>query len=444
MLALALPVVFAEIGWMFMTIVDTIMVGNLGPAAIGATGVGSSAFYSFTIFGMGLLLGLDTLVSQSYGAGKLEDCHHSLAQGVYVAVALTPPLMVLFHFMTPMFYALGVNVQVSALAGPFLSMLSWSTLPLLLYAAFRRYLQGTGHVRPVMFVLLSANVINWFANWLLIEGRWGFPALGVVGSALSTCLARIYMAGSLAGLIWWIERGKKPGLRSLFRRPDITRVLLLLRIGFPAATQIMLEVGAFSAAAIVAGGLTPAALAAHQIAINCASLTYMVPLGVASAAAVAVGHSIGRRQLLLARREGFLAIGLGGSFMTLAALVFWLLPEPILRVYTTNSEVLTIGRNLLAIAALFQLFDGIQTVATGALRGLGNTRTPMLMNLAGYWLFGLPLGYVLCTRGSLGIYGLWIGLSLALIIIAVFLLYSWQHHSRELVCSGSGRQELSC
>ena len=433
MLALAVPVIFAELGWMSMTVVDTIMVGRLGPAAIGATAIGSSAFYSFGIFGMGLLLGLDTLVSQSYGAGKPEDCHHSLTQAVYLALGITVPLMVLFYFIPPAFMALGINAEVSVLAGPFLTVLSWSTLPLLLYAAFRRYLQGIGHVRPVMFVLISSNFVNWLFNYLLIEGHWGFPALGVPGSALSTCLARGYMAVSLAAFIWWIERDTEPGIRSLFRKPDFERIGKLLRIGFPAATQILLEVGAFGAAAVLAGRLTPAALAAHQIALNSAAVAYMVPLGISSAAAVAVGQAVGRRDSSAARRSGFIAIGMGCVFMLCSATVFLVAPGPLLRMYTDDAGVVAIGRKLLSIAALFQLFDGVQTVATGSLRGLGNTRTPMLANLSGYWLIGLPLGYFLCFHGGHGVYGLWLGLTVALILISVFLLNSWARHSKTLV-----------
>lgn len=340
LLQLAIPVVLAELGWYSMTIVDTIMVGRIGPAAIGAAGIGSSAFYTFAIFAMGLLLGLDTLVSQSWGAGDRSDCHHSLAQGVYLSLAVTTPLMIAFAFMPPLFSAGGVNREVSKLAGPFLTTLSWSTLPLLLYAAFRRYLQGIGHVRPVMFVLISSNLVNWFGNWLLIEGHWRFPALGVVGSALSTCVARVYMAAALGLFIWWLERGSKPGLTSLFRKPDLIRLRMLLRLGFPAAMQIMLEIGAFGAAAVLAGRLTPAALAAHQISINCAALTYMVPLGVSSAAAVAVGQSIGRREFSRARREGYMAIGLGCAFMSCSGLLFWLSPSPLLRVYTPDTRFL--------------------------------------------------------------------------------------------------------
>lgn len=429
MIGLAVPVVLAELGWMSMTVVDTIMVGRLGPAAIGATGIGGSLFYSFAIFGMGLLLGLDTLVSQSWGAGRREDCHHSLAQGVYLALIVAPCLMFVFAFMPPLVALSGVNAQVSGLAGPFLTTLSASTLPLLLYAAFRRYLQSTGRVRPVMFVLLTANLINWLFNWFLIEGHWGFRALGVVGSALSTCIARVYMAVMLAIFIWWFERNTQPGVVDLARRPDFRRLWLLLRIGFPAAVQILLEVGAFGAAAVLAGRLTATSLAAHQIAITCAALSYMVPLGVSSAAAVAVGQAVGQRNPGLARRRGFIAISLACAFMLCSAVCFLALPKQILRIYTNDGDVLLTGTGLLAIAALFQLFDGIQTVATGALRGLGNTRVPMLVNLAGYWALGLPIGYALCFHFRYGIYGLWCGLTVSLIIIAIFLLRYWQRYS---------------
>ncbi len=417
---------------MSMSVVDTIMVGRLGPEAIGAIGLGSSAYYTLAIFGMGLLLGLDTLVSQSYGAGDREDCHRSLAQGVYGAVFITVPLMVIFWFMPPAFLALGINVTVSAMAGDFLTVLSLSTLPLLLYGAFRRYLQGMGHVRPVMFVLISANLINWFFNWLLIQGHWGLPTLGVIGSALSTCLARLYMAAALAFFIWWFERGLTPGFRNIIQGPDWRRLRLLARIGLPAATQILLEIGAFGAAAVLAGRLNAIALAAHQIAINCAAVSYMVPLGIASAGAVAVGQAIGRREPDVARRDGWIAICLASAFMTCSAIAFLTIPRQIIRIYTSDSDVVRIGVGLLAIAALFQLFDGIQTVTTGTLRGLADTRTPMLVNLIGYWVFGLPIGYVLCFHLGRGVYGLWWGLTLALIAIALVLLVHWQRKSQHI------------
>ncbi|HZS53059.1 MAG TPA: MATE family efflux transporter, partial [Bryobacteraceae bacterium] len=313
-----------------MSTVDTIMVGHLGAAAIGAIGVSSSAFYTCAIFGIGLLLGLDTLVSQSFGAGNREDCHHSLVQGVYIALFLTPPLMLIFTLMPPFFSVLKINADISLLAGPFIKTLSLSTLPLLLYGALRRYLQGIGHVRPVMFTLISANVINWFFNWLFISGHWGFPALGVVGSALSTTLARIYMAALLAFFIWWFERDLRKSAPPLLRWPDWNRIALLLRIGFPAALQILLEIGAFGTAAVFAGQLSAKAMAAHQIALNCAAISFMVPLGISSGAAVAVGQAIGRGEPDVARRSGFIAIALGVTFMSCAALAFLFIPGPIL------------------------------------------------------------------------------------------------------------------
>jgi multidrug resistance protein, MATE family len=411
---------------MLMNTVDIIMVGQLGPEAIGAIGVGGNAFYCLAIFGIGLLFGLDTLVSQSHGAGNRSDTHHSLAQGVYAAFLIAVPLMVVFQFLPPIFDLLKVNPAVSVLAGPFLLALSWSTLPLLLYGAFRRYLQGIGHVRPVMFALISANIVNWLFNWLLI------PKLGVVGSALSTCLARVYMAGTLLFFIWWYERGYEAGFRSLLRKPDLQRMARLLGIGLPAATQILLEIGAFGAAGILAARLAPTALAAHQTALSCAAVAYMVPLGISSAAAVAVGQAVGRGEPTVARRSGFIALGLAVAFMASTALGFWFFPRPILRIYTNDAGVIESAVALLAIAALFQLFDGVQTVATGALRGIGETRVPMLVNLGGYWMFGLPVGYLLCFHAGRGVTGLWWGLTLALVAIALTLLYAWEQRSRKI------------
>lgn len=419
-----------------MNVVDTIMIGPLGPVAIGAIAIGGSAFYAFGIFGLGLLLGLDTLVSHAHGAGDREDGRHSLAQGIYLALLLTPPLMLLFYGLPQLFPRFGIEADVSSGAAVFLRALSWCTLPLLLYGAFRRYLQATGHARPVMFVLITANLINWFCNWLLIGGHWGFPALGVAGSAYSTVMARIYMASLLAACVWWFERRTAVPSSVLARRLDWNRLRRLVQIGFPAATQILMEVSAFGAAAFLAGRLSATALASHQIAINVASVSYMIPLGISSAAAVTVGHAFGSGNARVARRRGFIALGIAGAFAVFAASTFALFPYPILRIYTDDPGILQTGRNLLWIAAVFQLFDGVQTVTTGALRGLGNTRVAMLANIGGYWFFGLPVGYVLCFSYGHGVYGLWYGLTLALIVIATLLFFYWQKLSRSPVSLG--------
>jgi MATE family multidrug resistance protein len=240
------------------------------------------------------------------------------------------------------------------------------------------------------------------------------------------------MAVSLGCFIWWSERNLNPGPSNMLRRLERTRVGQLLRIGFPAATQILLEIAAFGTAAFLAGRLAPVALAAHQIAISVAALSYMIPLGISSAAAVMVGHAIGAREWMTARRRGFIAIAVGVVAALSAAVLFLTAPLAILRIYTRDSAILAIAVNLLALAAAFQLFDSVQTVTTGALRGLGNTHIAMLINLGGYWLLGLPVGWLLCFRFGYGVYGIWWGLTLSLAVIATSLFVFWSRASAHL------------
>ena len=432
LLALAIPVILSELEWMSMSIVDTIMVGRLSAEAIGAVGMGNAIYYAPALFGIGILLGLDTLVSQAYGRGDFDDCHRWLSQGVYIAIAFTPVLMVFLWAAPLAFSHLGVNRAVSQQTADYLRMLNWGTLPLLLYAAFRRYLQGVKYIGPVTFALISANLINWAGNWALIYGHLGFPAMGVRGSALSTCFARVYMAGVLIFAAWKNEARRGHSLFAHWPGVIFSRIRSLLKLGVPAAGQIVMEVGAFGAATVMAGRLSPVALAAHQIALNCAAFSYMVPLGTSAAAAVAVGHAVGAGDGPRARRAGWLALAIGVGFMACAAVVFLLAPHAVLVVYTNQAAVVNMGVPLLALAAAFQIFDGIQTISTGALRGLGETRVPMLANFAGYWIFGLPLGYVLCFWRKQGIFGLWIGLTLALISIAMVVLFQWWRDSSHL------------
>jgi MATE family multidrug resistance protein len=206
----------------------------------------------------------------------------------------------------------------------------------------------------------------------------------------------------------------------------------LAQLGLPAAGQVLLEVGAWNLATLFAGWLTPVALATHQIVFNYASLTYMVPLGVSAAAAVSVGHAVGAGDPERARRAGWLALELATGFMLSAAAVFLLAPGPLIAIYTSDPEVMALGKRLLWVVAAFQVFDGVQTVSTGALRGLGETRAPMLANLVGYWVLGLPLGLTLCFIFRRGIFGLWIGITLALIVIASTVLARWRRDSARL------------
>jgi len=426
LLALAIPVVLSELGWMTMSVVDVVMVGKLGPAAIGAVGLGNAIYYAPSLFGIGLLLGLDTLVSRSWGARDFDDCHRSLAQAMYVALAFTPVLMLFIVLARPLFTGRGVDPLVGALTRSYAGILNWGTLPLLVYGGFRRYLQGVARVRPVTFALVSANLVNLVGNWIFIYGRLGMPALGVRGSAISTVIARAYMAAVLVFFAWQHERRRGHPLFAHWPGPDWTRIRALLNLGVPAAFQVILEVAAFGAATILAAHLGAVSLATHEIVLNCAAYTYMVPLGVSAAGAVAVGHAIGAGNPAKARRVGWMAIALGVGFMAFAALLFIVTPRPIIAIYSRDARVLALGAHILLIVAAFEVFDGAQGVATGVLRGLGETKIPMLMNFGGYWLFGLPLGAVLCFDLHWGLSGIWTGLTVALITIAVLLVTRWR------------------
>jgi multidrug resistance protein, MATE family len=425
MFTLAVPVVFAELGWMAMGVVDTLMVGPLGPEAIGAVGLGSSLFTSIVIFAMGLLLGLDTLVSQAFGAGRLEDCHRWLLHGIAMSVVVALPASLVLYVMSVLLSHWGLDPAVLPLTQPYLQILTWSVVPLVFYATFRRYLQGMHVVRPVMIALVAANVTNAVMNWILIYGHFGAPAMGVRGSAWATVIARVAMAAYLLVVIVVRERGRRPGLFETPMRIDGDWMRRLVGLGFPAASQISLEVGVFAAATALAGRLAPTSLAAHQIALNIAACAFMVPLGVASAGAVRVGHAIGRRDVLAAERAGWTALLFGAAFMTCTAVMFVLAPRLLIGAFTRDAGVLAIGTSLLWVAAVFQLFDGIQGVATGVLRGLGDTRTPMLWNLFAHWFIGLPFGYALCFVFGIGVAGLWWGLSTGLIICGVALSIVW-------------------
>lgn len=436
MLRLALPVVLAELGWMAMGIVDTIMVAPLGPAAIGATGIGTSIHMAFAIFGMGLLLGLDTLVSQAHGAGDHRDCHRWLVHGLAMAVGLTVPIVAVCLLVVAAIPHAGFHPEVRPLLEGYFSIVLWSTLPLLLYGAVRRYLQGMHVVAPIAFALVTANLVNAAANWTLIYGRLGMPALGVPGAAWATLISRVYMFGVLWAAAWWVDRAGNTGLMGVSRRLSRERFARLWRLGFPAASQVTLEVGVFGLATALAGRLDPVSSAAHQIALNIAGTAFMVPLGVASAGAVRVGNRVGARDPAGAARAGWTAILLGSGFMCVTALAFLLAPRTLIGLFSPGPEVVTLGASLLLVAAVFQLFDGLQAVATGALRGIGSTRMAMLVNFAGHWLIGLPIAYLLCFTWGYGVRGLWLGLSVGLIVCGIVLTWYWHFRITRYTTTG--------
>lgn len=444
MLRLAAPLALTELGWVSMGVVDTMMVGRLpdSATAIGAVSLGTTLFYTIGIFGSGIMLGLDTLVSQAYGARKLEECHRAMWNALYLALVLAPAIMIAVLACVPLFPRFGLPAVLVEQTVPFLKALIWSTLPLIVYFGLRRYLQAMNIVKPVVFTLVSANLVNLLGNWIFVYGHLGMPKMGVVGSGWSTCVSRVYMMFVLIVAAIYYNRKRRSGLWLTSATPEMARITALLRLGLPAAGQLLWEIGGFTLATFLIGKLGALMLAGHQIALNVASVTFMVPLGIGSAAAVRVGHAIGARDARAAARAGWTALLFGATFMLCCGLTLLLFSRPIARIYSPQPEVVHAGSILLIVAAIFQLFDGLQVVATGALRGAGNTRAPMLANLIGYWVIGLPLGAFLCFKAGFGAVGMWAGLCLALILIGSALVAVWYRTVHALAITLTPTSEL--
>src|SRR5260370_2443092 len=282
MLHLAGPLALTELGWISMGFVDTVMVGRLpdSATAIGAVSLGTTLFYSICLFASGILLGLDTLVAQAYGAGKIEECHRTMWNSLYLALALRPAVMITVLACVPLLSRFGLSTELVSETDPFLRALIWSTLPLTVYFALRRYLQAMNIVKPVVFALVSANLVNLLGNWALVYGHLGLPKFGVQGSGWSTCVSRVYMMVVLPPAAVYYDHKRSSGLWRSSRRPQLKRGLEFVRLGPPAASQLLAEIGAFTLATFLIGRLGSLALAGHQIALNVASITFMIPMGI--------------------------------------------------------------------------------------------------------------------------------------------------------------------
>lgn len=417
---LAAPVALAQVGLMVQGVVDSIMVGRVSPADLAGVAIGNVYYFGMVVFGMGVLFALDPVVSQALGAGDDEGVALGVQRGLVLALALTAVSSVLLLPAEPVLRLLRQPPEVIPIAAGYAHASILGVLPFYLYVVQRQLLQAMGRLGPVLLAIVVANLANVFFNWVLIYGHLGAPAMGAVGSGWASSVSRILMAVLLAAFAW-------PHLRRYFRpwRPRALRwgpIVQMLRIGGPTGVQLQLEFGAFAAAGIAMGILGTVAVAGHQVAHNLASLTFMIPVGVAQAAAVLVGRAVGREDPQGARRSAGAGIMVGAAFMVVTALVFMVFPGPLSRMYSPDHAVIAVGASLLPIAGLFQVADGIQVVSAAALRGIGDTRVPMLVNLLGFWGVGLPAGLVLAFGLGLGPRGVWWGLAVGLLVVAVLLL----------------------
>lgn len=415
------PIILSQLGGVGMNTMDTLMVGPLGAEALAAAGLGSALHMVLLMMSMGLLMGMSPLVSQAFGAGHRPEVRRVLVQGGWLAAITSIPLVALNLAGTWLAEAFDQPAEIASLTGGYMAALAWGVPAFLMFTAIRQYLEGMGRTKPAMVITFVGLGTNLVGNSALIYGVEGLiEPMGVIGSGWATTLVRWTM---LVLMVLYIRA--QPDLHPLQDtglRPDWQRLLTIVRIGAPTGGQIGLEVGLFSFAAVMMGWFGTVELGTHQITINVAATTFMVALGTSIAGSIRVGMHIGAGNQAAVRRAVLVTYGVSIGFMGVCALGFVAIPEAILRLYTDDPAILRLGRDLLFMAALFQLFDGAQVSGFSVLRGAADTRVPMILALMAFWGIGAPAAYLVGFHTPLGPVGVWVGLCLGLAGAALLLV----------------------
>jgi len=439
---IAIPLAIAQVAQNGMSFVDTLMAGRLGPDALAGIALGAVSFFFVTVVLSSMLFAVGPMVAQATGARRPEDAVAALRQGLLWGLVLTPPAALLLWLMPTVLRAMGQDPTVVAPAEGYLRAASAGVLPLMAFTSLRAYLEGQGRTRPLMLVAFLGVGLNVLANQAFMFGRWGFPALGLTGTGVATSL--VYAAMALAGFAY-VARSDRA--RAVFAGPwrwDGPTAGEVLRLGWPIALTVAFETGLFAVSALLMGRFGPASLAGHQVAIQTASMTFMVPLALGIATTARVGHAVGRGDPLGARAAGVVGIAVSLLVMTATALLYLTAPRAVVALYLDlgdprNAAVVAHAVAFLGVAAAFQLFDGLQVSALGALRGLKDTRAPMLITLVSYWFVGLGSGIWLAFGRGLAGVGLWWGLVIGLAVASVALAVRFAFLLRRLrPGSGSG------
>ncbi|MCY2962971.1 MAG: MATE family efflux transporter [Planctomycetota bacterium] len=421
------PAIGAQLAQISMGVVDTIMAGQLGSESLAAVSVGGSAWMPLVISGMGVLMSISPSVAQSYGAERRLECGQHLRQGLWLSLAVATVLFVGLQYASHIMLAFGVEAKLISQASAFLCAVSYGMPGLMAFVALRGFCEGVGTTRPILVISLVGTVANILGNYVFMYGHLGFPAMGATGCGVATAVAEWVMAACLA---LWILRTRhyhqfEPFFR--FEPPRLHALWHLVQIGIPIAISLFMEVSCFAFAGLLIGRFGAEVVSGHQIALNLASLTFMVPLGISIAICVRVGHFIGSGEPAKARWAGTVGAGMCASFMLLSATALATVPQFFVGLYTKDPGVHVVGAQLIWLAGIFQLFDGLQVAAAGALRGLKDTRVTMVITAVGYWGLGFPLGVWLGLYRGWGASGFWTAFSVALAFAAFFLNARFQY-----------------
>lgn len=439
MAALALPMILTNLAQMSMTTTDVIMMGRLGPQSLAAGALGGNLYFGPMMLGLGLMLATSPMIASELGRNRhsVRDVRRTVRQGLWLAVAASIPLWFFLWHGGAVLAWMGQDPQLSVMAGAYIRAMLWATLPFYGYIVLRNFISALERPGWALAIVLVAVSFNVFANWCLMFGNLGFPRLELVGAGIATTTSNILMFAGMALVVSLEKQFRRYRLFGRFWRPDWPRFVQLFKLGAPIAGILAFEVSIFNAATFLMGLIGPVALAAHAIAIQIASVSFMVPMSIGQAVTVRVGRAYGARNPDAVSLAGWTAFVIGVSFMALTALVMLLLPRLLIAAFidtddAANAAVVATAVTFLSLAALFQIVDGAQAVTSGMLRGLHDTAKPMVLAAIGYWGLGLPLSYILAFPAGMNGVGVWLGLFFGLAAVAVMLVVRWTRRDRLL------------
>ncbi len=431
--SLAWPVMIGQLGHVMVGLADSIMIGQLGTAQLAASAFANSIFIIPMVFGMGMAFGLTTPIANADGEGRPDKAGSYLRHGLLINLITATVIFIMIMAFSQFTHLLGQEPEVEELAQPYLLIITSSIFPLILFLTYKQFAEGLSFTRMAMIVSIGANLLNIFFNYLLIYGNWGLPALGLNGAGYATVLARILMA---VFMYLYIFKGRqfKKYLRHygniVWTRSFFTDIL---RVGIPSGSQYIFEVSAFAVAAVIVGQISAEALAAHQIAISLAALSYMMASGLGAAATVRVANQLGKKDIRTMRNAGRVSFGMALLFMAVCGIIFLIGRDFFPSFYTDDTYVMGIASQLLIVAVFFQLSDGTQVVALGALRGMSEVQIPTIITFVAYWGFGLLPAYIMGITYNMGPLGVWYGLALGLTVAATLLYWRFEWKSKKLM-----------